>query len=65
MAATLLGLANIALFAHTSDDQAAVRFLCAGRPLLGVGVGSLVALSGTNLLSELVRRLPFRNADRN
>ena len=64
MAAMLLGLANLAMFAYTSDDPAAVRFLWAGLLLLGVGVGSLLALSGTNLLSELVRRLPFRNARR-
>ena len=64
VAAMLLGLANIALFAHTSDDPAGVRFLCAGLLLLGVGAGSLLALCGTNLPSELVRRLPFCNARR-
>ena len=64
VAAMLLGLANLALFAYTSDDPAAVQFLCAGLLLLGVGVGSLLAFRGTNLLSELVRRLPFPNTRR-
>ena len=64
VAAMLLGLANMALFAHTSDDPTGVRFLCAGLVLLGVGAGSLLALSGSNLLSELVKRLPFCNARR-
>jgi hypothetical protein len=36
VAAMLLGLANLALFAHNTDDTAAVRFLCAGLLLLGV-----------------------------
>ncbi len=64
VAAMLLGLANLALFAYTSDGPAAARFLRAGLLLLGVGVGSLLALSGTNLPSELVSRLPFCNARR-
>ena len=65
VAAMLLGLVNLALFAYTFDDPAAVQFLCAGLLLVGVGLGSLLAFKGTNLLSELVRRLPFRNAHRN
>ena len=64
VAALLLGLANIALFAQSSDDPAGARFLCAGLLLLGVSAGSLLALSGTNLPSELVKRLPFCNAQR-
>ena len=59
VAAMLLGLLNLALFALTPDDPAALRFLCAGILLLGIGMGSLLALRGTNVLSALIARLPF------
>lgn len=59
VAAMLLGLVNLALFALTRNDAAALRFLCAGLLLLSAGIGSVLALCGTNLPSKLIGRLPF------
>jgi hypothetical protein len=60
VAAMLLGLSNLALFAFTPDAPGALLFLCAGLLLLSVGIGSLLAASGTNLPAEIAGR--FRNA---